>query len=108
MAAPLFAPAETWGESIHFEIPVETGRDRTARVNGLAGELYFWSEDDRVIFAFGPTPISRPNEMRLPRPCNVWARAWEKYGGVFYTLSKTVFFWHTVSFCLCIFAEGER
>ncbi len=73
MALPLFAPVETWGDCIHFEIPVETGRDRTARVNGVAGELYFWSEDDRVIFAFGPTPISRPNEMRLPRPCNVWA-----------------------------------
>lgn len=75
LALPLFAPAETWGDSIHFEIPVESGRDRTAKLNGAPGEIYFWSDDDRIIFAFGPTPISRPDEVRLPRPCNVWAEA---------------------------------
>jgi hypothetical protein len=74
-ALPLFSTAETWGQSIHFETPVESGRERNARTIAVPGDICFWVEDDRVIIAFGPTPISRPGELRLPRPCNLWARA---------------------------------
>lgn len=74
-ALPLHGIAETWGAAIHFATPIETGRDRTAKINGVKGEICFWSDDDRIIIAFGPTPISRPNEIRLPRPCNVFAAA---------------------------------
>ncbi|MGQ0673933.1 MAG: cyclophilin-like family protein [Hyphomicrobium sp.] len=72
-ALPLHSSAETWGQAIKFEIPIESGRERGARVLAAAGEVYYVSEDDRVIIAFGPTAISRPGEMRLPRPCNLWA-----------------------------------
>ncbi len=74
VALPLFATAETWGDSVHFELPLAMGRDRTSRLNGTAGELYYWSDDSRILIAFGPTPISRPHEIRLPRPCNVFGR----------------------------------
>lgn len=74
-ALPLHSTAETWGQAIHFETPIETGRDRSARLLGTLGDICFWTEDDRVLIAFGPTPISRPGEIRLPRPCNVWAKA---------------------------------
>lgn len=74
-ALPLFSTAETWGDSIHFEIPVKSGRDRTARLNVLAGDICFWSEDDRVLLGWGPTPISLPTEIRLMAPCNIWGRA---------------------------------
>lgn len=84
-ALPLYSAAETWGAAIQFELPVESGRDRTARLNGLAGEIYYWSEDDRVIIPFGPTPISRGADIRLPSPCNVWAKALDDV-----TLLKTV------------------
>lgn len=73
-ALPLHSTVETWGHAIHFEVPIETGRDRTARTLASPGDICFWVEDDRVIIAFGATPISRPGEMRLPRPCNVWAK----------------------------------
>lgn len=72
---PLFSVIETWGDCIHFETPVETGRDRSARLNVSKGEVCYWSEDDRVMIAWGPTPISRPDEIRLMRPCNVFGRA---------------------------------
>lgn len=72
-ALPIYSTAETWGDSLHFETPVESGRERGAKVNGIAGEIYYWSEDDRVLIVFGPTPISRPGEIRLPRPCNLLA-----------------------------------
>jgi hypothetical protein len=79
-ALPLHSTAETWGQSLHFETPVESGRERGARLLAVPGDICFWVEDDRVIIAFGPTPISRPGELRLPRPCNLWARALDDVG----------------------------
>jgi hypothetical protein len=74
-ALPLYSTAETWGESVHFELPIESGRERGARSLAARGEVFYWSEDDRVIIGFGPTPISGAGEIRLPRPCNLLARA---------------------------------
>ncbi len=74
-ALPLFSTAEPWGDVVHFEIPVEIGRERGARVNAVAGEVYLWAEEDRILMPFGPTPISREGEIRLPRPCNVLGHA---------------------------------
>jgi hypothetical protein len=84
-ALPLHSSAETWGQAVKFEVPIESGRERGARVLAALGEIFYAAEDDRVIIAFGPTAISRPGELRLPRPCNLWARA---MGDV--TLLKTV------------------
>ena len=74
-ALPIWSTVETWGAAIHFETPLEAGRDRTARVIAAIGEIYFWVENDRIIVPFGPTPISRPGECRLPSPANVLGRA---------------------------------
>jgi hypothetical protein len=74
-ALPIYSTAETWGGAVHFETPVESGRERGAKALACAGEIAFWSEEDRVIIAFGPTPISKPGELRLPRSCNIWATA---------------------------------
>lgn len=74
-ALPIHSTAETWGDSIHFDVPVESGRERGARANAVLGDINFWAADGRVIIGFGATPISRPGEIRLPQPCNVWARA---------------------------------
>lgn len=71
---PIYSIAETWGDSIHFECPVRAGRERTARLNVQPGDVCYWSEDDRIMLGWGPTPISRPTEIRLMRPCNIWAR----------------------------------
>ncbi|KUO58076.1 MAG: hypothetical protein APF80_08615 [Alphaproteobacteria bacterium BRH_c36] len=73
-ALPLYSIAETWGDSIHFGIPVRGGRDRTARLNAEVGGLYYWAEDERLILVYGPTPISGKGEIRLPRPCNLIGR----------------------------------
>ena len=73
-ALPLHSIAETWGDSIHFDTPLKTGRERTAKLNVAIGEVCFWSEDERVVLAWGPTPISRVGEIRMMRPCNIWAQ----------------------------------
>lgn len=72
-ALPLFSVAETWGAAIHFELPIESGRERGATQMATLGTLYFWSNEHRVVLAFGQTPLSRVGEMRLPLPCNAWA-----------------------------------
>ena len=38
-ALPLFSKAEPWGACIHFRLPIASGRDRSARVNGSLGEV---------------------------------------------------------------------
>ena len=73
-ALPLHSIVETWGDSIHFDTPLKTGRERGAKLNVAPGDVCFWTEDERVVLAWGPTPISRPNEVRLMRPCNIWAQ----------------------------------
>ena len=79
-ALPLYATAETWGDSLHFEIPVHAGRDRTAVINGQLGLVYFWTEEQRILLPFGPTPISRAGQCRLPSPANVWAASLDDVG----------------------------
>ena len=74
-ALPLHSIVETWGDSIHFDTPLRVGRERTAKLNVAVGDVCFWTEDERVVLAWGATPISRPNEVRLMRPCNIWATA---------------------------------
>ncbi len=72
---PVYATAETWGQSVHFETHVETGREADARQLLRPGDIAFSAEQDRIIVAWGPTPLSKPGEIRLPAPCNIWARA---------------------------------
>ncbi len=74
-ALPLFSTAETWGDTIHFELPIKTGRERNARLNVVPGDICYWTDESRVFIGWGPTPISMSHEIRLMRPCNVWATA---------------------------------
>jgi hypothetical protein len=76
-ALPLHSSVEPFGSTIQFEVPIESGRERGAKILASLGELYFWADGDRVVLVFGPTPISRPGEIRLQAPCNVWARTSE-------------------------------
>ncbi|MDX2156229.1 MAG: cyclophilin-like family protein [Hyphomicrobiaceae bacterium] len=81
-ALPIYGTAETWGDAIHFETHVETGREADARARVAPGEIAYWTEDDRVMIAFGETPLSRSGEMRLPCPCNIWAVALDDVGAL--------------------------
>lgn len=72
---PIYSTAETWGRSLLIATRLETGRERGAIAEIAAGDIAYWSERDRVIVAFGRTPLSLRDEIRLPAPCNVFARA---------------------------------
>jgi uncharacterized protein len=74
-ALPIFSSVEVWGQEIHFATAVESGRERGARVLATPGDIAWIPEHDWVSIIYGPTPTSRPGELRLWSPANIWARA---------------------------------
>ena len=70
-ALPLRAEANTWGEEIYFQVPVETKLDSTAAELVHAGDLGYWPSGRAFCIFFGPTPISREGEIRPASAVNL-------------------------------------
>jgi uncharacterized protein len=60
---PITAKAETWGDEIYFGLPFSAPSDAPQETVAL-GDLGYWPPGTAFCIFFGPTPMSRGDEIR--------------------------------------------
>lgn len=73
-AVPFEARAAIWQGEVYFQAPVRADREDDARDVVEAGELAFRQEGEAIVVAYGPTPCSEGDEIRLAVPANIFGR----------------------------------
>jgi hypothetical protein len=72
-ALPLEARGQTWGDEIYFSIGIRAEAEAARDVVAL-GELAYWPPGSAFCIFFGPTPMSRGDEIRPASPVTVVGR----------------------------------
>jgi uncharacterized protein len=70
-ALPLQAQANRWGDELYFSVPFQVPLEADARAVVQAGEVAYWPDGPALCFFFGPTPVSRPGEIRAASAVNI-------------------------------------
>ena len=72
-ALPIEGSASVWGDEIYFRVPVGLTEEDVQELVEL-GDLGYWPPGNAFCIFFGPTPMSRGNEIRPASPVNVFGR----------------------------------
>ena len=72
-ALPIEAKAQTWGDEIYFDIGLALAGESPQEVVEL-GDLGYWPPGQAFCIFFGPTPMSRGDEIRPASAVNVVGR----------------------------------
>ena len=70
-ALPLQAQANRWGDELYFSVPFQVPLETAARAIVRAGDVAYWPDGPALCFFFGPTPVSRPGEIRAASAVNI-------------------------------------
>ena len=62
-ALPIEGRASLWGDEIYFSIPISLDLEAGQELASM-GDLGYWPEGKAFCIFFGPTPVSRGNEIR--------------------------------------------
>ena len=71
-ALPIEGRANTWGDEIYFDIPVHLGEEEGASDVVQLGDLGYWPTGHAFCIFFGPTPVSRGDEIRAASAVNIF------------------------------------
>lgn len=72
-ALPIKSRGNRWGEEIYFSIPLNLEPENAREVVDV-GDLGYWPPGTAFCIFFGPTPISRGEEIRPASPVNVFGK----------------------------------
>ncbi len=72
-ALPIKGKANRWGDEIYFSIPVSLEAENAQEVVTI-GDLGYWPPGTAFCLFWGPTPISKGQEIRPASPVNVFGR----------------------------------
>lgn len=67
---PITGKANLWGDEIYFSIPVDTPAENGKTVVDL-GDIAYWPPGNAFCIFFGPTPMSKGDEIRPASAVNV-------------------------------------
>jgi hypothetical protein len=72
-ALPIKGRASLWGDEIYFSIPLSLELEAGQELVSM-GDLGYWPEGNSFCIFFGPTPVSRGNEIRPASPVTVFGK----------------------------------
>lgn len=72
-ALPITGRGNRWGEEIYFSIPVSLEPENAREVVTI-GDLGYWPPGTAFCIFFGPTPMSRGQEIRPASAVNVFGK----------------------------------
>jgi len=72
-ALPISNQGNRWGEEIYFSIPVNVEPENAQEVVAM-GDIGYWPPGTAFCIFFGPTPMSRGQEIRPASAVNVFGK----------------------------------
>ena len=72
-ALPIKSYVNLWGDEIYFSIPLSLEPDDAQELVNI-GDLGYWPPGTAFCIFFGPTPISKGQEIRPASPVNVFGK----------------------------------
>lgn len=72
-ALPFESTANLWGKEVYFTTPVSVELENPQETVNI-GDVAYWPPGNALCLFFGPTPISKPGEIRPASPVNVVGR----------------------------------